>query len=32
MHPDLIKLLDLQARDLDLLEADKALDAILAEY
>lgn len=32
MHPDLTKLLDLQARDLDLLEADKALDAILAEY
>ncbi|MFN8650314.1 MAG: hypothetical protein U0133_00235 [Gemmatimonadales bacterium] len=32
MHPDLVKLLELQARDLDLLEADKALDAILAEY
>lgn len=32
MHPDLVKLLDLQARDLDLLEADRALDAILAEY
>jgi predicted nucleic acid-binding Zn-ribbon protein len=32
MHPDLVKLLELQAKDLDLLEADKALDAILAEY
>jgi len=32
MHPDLVKLLDLQAKDLDLLEADRALDAILAEY
>ena len=32
MHPDLVKLLELQARDLDLLEADKALDAVLAEY
>lgn len=32
MHPDLVKLLELQAKDLDLLEADKALDAVLAEY
>jgi predicted nucleic acid-binding Zn-ribbon protein len=32
MHPDLVKLLELQAKDLELLEADKALDAILAEY
>jgi uncharacterized protein len=32
MHPDLAKLLELQAKDLDLLEADKALDAVLAEY
>jgi hypothetical protein len=32
MHPDLVKLLELQSRDLDLLEADRALDAILAEY
>jgi len=32
MHPDLARLLELQAKDLDLLEADKALDAILAEY
>jgi DNA-binding transcriptional ArsR family regulator len=32
MHPDLEKLLDLQAKDLELLEADKALDGILAEY
>jgi predicted nucleic acid-binding Zn-ribbon protein len=32
MHPDLVKLLELQSKDLDLLEADRALDAILAEY
>jgi uncharacterized protein len=32
MHPDLEKLLELQAKDVDLLEADKALDALLAEY
>ncbi len=31
MHPDLVQLLDLQSKDLTLLEADKALDAILAE-
>jgi len=31
MHPDLVKLLELQARDVALLEADQALDAILAE-
>jgi predicted nucleic acid-binding Zn-ribbon protein len=31
MHPDLVKLLELQAKDRNLLEADKALDAILAE-
>ncbi len=32
MHPDLVKLLELQAKDLNLLDADRALDAILAEY
>jgi predicted nucleic acid-binding Zn-ribbon protein len=31
MHPDLAKLLELQAKDRTLLEADQALDAILAE-
>jgi predicted nucleic acid-binding Zn-ribbon protein len=31
MHPDLVKLLELQARDVALLEADRALDAVLAE-
>ena len=31
MHPDLAKLLELQDKDLALLEADQALDAILAE-
>lgn len=31
MHPDLVKLLELQAKDRTLLEADQALDAILAE-
>lgn len=31
MHPDIVKLLELQARDVDLLEADRVLDAILAE-
>ncbi len=31
MHPDLLKLLELQAKDRTLLEADQALDAILAE-
>lgn len=31
MHPDLVKLLELQAKDRLLLEADQALDAILAE-
>jgi uncharacterized protein len=31
MHPDLVKLLDLQAKDVALLEADQSLDAVLAE-
>ncbi len=31
MHPDLVKLLELQQKDRTLLEADQALDAILAE-
>lgn len=31
MHPDIVKLLDLQARDVRLLEADQALDAVLAD-
>ena len=31
MHPDLVQLLELQSKDLTLLEADKALDGILAE-
>jgi len=31
MHPDLLKLLELQARDLALLDADRGLDAVLAE-
>lgn len=31
MHPDLVKLLELQSKDRSLLEADQALDAILAE-
>lgn len=31
MHPDLVKLLDLQAKDLALLEVDARLDAVLAE-
>ena len=31
MHPDLVQLLELQSKDLTLLEADKVLDAILAE-
>lgn len=31
MHPDLVKLLELQLKDIALLEADQALDAILAE-
>jgi predicted nucleic acid-binding Zn-ribbon protein len=32
MHPDLVKLLELQAKDLELQEADRALDGVLAEY
>jgi predicted nucleic acid-binding Zn-ribbon protein len=31
MHPDLVKLLDLQAKDLALIEVDARLDAVLAE-
>jgi predicted nucleic acid-binding Zn-ribbon protein len=31
MHPDLVKLLELQAKDLALLDAGKGLDAVLAE-
>ena len=31
MHPDLVKLLELQAMDVALLEADRRLDAVLAE-
>ena len=31
MHPDLVQLLELQSKDVSLLEADKALAAILAE-
>ena len=31
MHPDLVKLLELQSKDAALLEADRALDGILAE-
>lgn len=31
MHPDLVKLLELQAKDMALLEADRRLDAVLAE-
>lgn len=31
MHPDLVKLLELQAKDIALLEADRSLDAVLAE-
>jgi len=31
MHPDLVKLLELQSKDKTLLDADRALDAILAE-
>ncbi len=31
MHPDISKLLELQARDVALLEADQALDAVLGE-
>ncbi len=31
MHPDLVKLLELQAKDVALLEADQSLDAVLAE-
>lgn len=31
MHPDLVKLLELQAKDVALLKADRALDAVLAE-
>lgn len=31
MHPDLVKLLELQVKDVRLREADKGLDAILAE-
>jgi predicted nucleic acid-binding Zn-ribbon protein len=31
MHPDLVKLLELQAKDVALLQADQALDAVLAE-
>jgi hypothetical protein len=31
MHPDIVKLLELQSRDFALLEADRALDAVLAE-
>jgi predicted nucleic acid-binding Zn-ribbon protein len=31
MHPDLVKLLELQAKDVALLDADRRLDAILAE-
>ena len=31
MHPDITKLLQLQAKDVALLEADRALDAVLAE-
>jgi len=32
MHPDIVKLLELQAKDLALLEADKGLDAVLADF
>jgi uncharacterized protein len=31
MHPDLVKLLELQAKDVALLEADRRLDAVLAD-
>ena len=31
MHPDLVKLLELQAKDAALLEADRGLDAVLAD-
>jgi uncharacterized protein len=31
MHPDLVKLLELQSKDVALLEADRALDAVLAD-
>jgi predicted nucleic acid-binding Zn-ribbon protein len=31
MHPDLVKLLELQAKDVALLEADRGLDSVLAE-
>jgi len=31
MHPDLVKLLELQSKDVALLEADRGLDAVLAE-
>lgn len=31
MHPDIVKLLELQARDVALLQADQGLDAVLAE-
>lgn len=31
MHPDIVKLLQLQAKDTILLEADRALDSVLAE-
>jgi predicted nucleic acid-binding Zn-ribbon protein len=31
MHPDIVKLLELQSKDVELLEADKGLDAVLAE-
>src|SRR5512139_2361058 len=31
MNPDIVKLLELQARDVALLEADRALDAVLEE-
>jgi uncharacterized protein len=32
MHPDIVKLLELQARDQALLEADKGLDDVLADF
>jgi predicted nucleic acid-binding Zn-ribbon protein len=32
MHPDIVKLLELQAKDLALLEADKGLDDVLAGF
>ncbi len=31
MHPDLVKLLELQAKDVDLLDADRGLGIVLAD-